>query len=144
MQRGLNLRTSRFVKRLNHIAEEAQAPVHVRHFASWFMFELPNDAPLATLFFAYMRHHGVHIWEGRPGFLTLAHSDGDLDHVAETFRRSIEEMQRAGFLSRIEEAPSVAGARLGHDAQGNKAWFVPDPDREGKFLQLKVRSGVDA
>jgi acyl transferase domain-containing protein/glutamate-1-semialdehyde aminotransferase/acyl carrier protein len=144
MQRGLNLRTARFIKRLNDIAEEAQAPVRVRHFASWFMFELPNDAPLATLFFAYMRHHGVHIWEGRPGFLTLAHSDGDLDHVSETFRRSIEEMQRAGFLSRVGETPSVAGARLGRDAQGNKAWFVPDPDRAGKFLQLKVRSGVDA
>ena len=144
MQRGLNLRTARFAKRLNDIAEQAQAPVRVKHFASWFMFELPNDAPLATLLFAYMRHHGVHIWEGRPGFLTLAHSDGDLDHIAESFSRSIEEMQRAGFLSRFEETPLVAGARLGRDAHGNRAWFVPDPDRAGKFLQLKVRSGADA
>ena len=45
-----------------------------------------------------MRRHGVHIWEGRPGFLTLAHADGDLDRVAEAFSRSIEEMQRAGSL----------------------------------------------
>jgi len=65
-QRGLNLRTARFVKRLNDIAEEVQAPVRLRHFASWFMFELPHDAPLATLFFAYMRRHGVHIWEAGP------------------------------------------------------------------------------
>ena len=144
LQRGLNLRTARFVKRLNDIAEEAQAPVRLQHFASWFMFELPNDAPLATLFFAYMRRHGVHIWEGRPGFLTLAHSDGDLDRVAEAFSRSIEEMQRAGFLPRGGEAPPIAGARLGRDAQGNKAWFVPDADRPGKFLQLNLRSGADA
>ena len=108
------------------------------------MFELPNDAPLAALFFAYMRHHGVHIWEGRPGFLTLAHSDGDLDRVAEAFSRAIEEMQRAGFLPRGGETPPIAGARLGRDAQGNKAWFVPDPDRPGKFLQLNLRSGADA
>lgn len=144
LQRGLNLRTAQFVKRLNDIAGEAQAPVRLRHFASWFMFELPNDAPLATLLFAYMRHHGVHIWEGRPGFLTLAHSDGDLDRVAEAFSRSLEEMQRAGFLSRVGETPSIAGARLGRDAQGNKAWFVPDPERPGKFLQLNLRSGADA
>jgi len=87
-------------KRLNDIAEEAQAPVRLRHFASWFMIELPSDAQLATLFFAYLRHYGVHIWEGRPGFLTLAHSDDDLDRIAEAFGRSIEEMQRAGFPSR--------------------------------------------
>jgi glutamate-1-semialdehyde aminotransferase len=144
LQRGLNQRTARFVKRLNDIAEEAHAPVRLRHFASWFMFELPNDAPLASLFFAYMRHHRVHIWEGRPGFLTLAHSDGDLDLVVEAFSRSIEEMQQAGFLPGGAEAPPIAGARLGRDAQGDQAWFVPDPDRPGKFLQLNLRSSVDA
>ena len=144
LQRGLNLRTGQFVKRLNDIAEEAQAPVRLRHFASWFMIELPSDAPLAALFFAYLRHHGVHIWEGRPGFLTLAHSDDDLDRVADAFGRSIEEMQRAGFLSRDGEAMPIAGARLGRDVQGNKAWFVPDPDREGRYLQLKLRSNADA
>jgi glutamate-1-semialdehyde aminotransferase/acyl carrier protein len=144
LQRGLNLRTAGFVKRLNDIAEEAQAPVRLRHFASWFMFALPTDAPLATLFFAYMRYHGVHIWEGRPGFLTLAHSDGDLDRVAEAFSRSIDEMQRAGFLPRGGETTPIAGARLGRDPQGNKAWFVPDPDRPGKFLQLNLRSDADA
>ena len=144
LQRGLNLRTARFMKRLNDIAEQAQAPVRLRHFASWFMFELPSDAPFASLFFAYMRHHGVHIWEGRPGFLTLAHSDDDLDRVAAAFGLSIKDMQRAGFLPGGEEAPPIAGARLGRDARGDRAWFVPDPERPGKFLQLNVRSSADA
>jgi glutamate-1-semialdehyde aminotransferase len=144
LQRGLNLRTARFVKRLNDIAGEMQAPVRLQHFASWFMFDLPADAPLASLFFAYMRHHGVHIWEGRPGFLTLAHSDADLDRVAEAFRKSIEEMLQANFLPRRGEVPPIAGARLGRDDQGDEAWFVPDADRPGKFLQLKVRSSADA
>jgi acyl transferase domain-containing protein/glutamate-1-semialdehyde aminotransferase len=144
LQRALNLRTAQFMKRLNQIAKAAQAPVRLNHFASWFMFELPNDSPLATLFFAYMRRHGVHIWEGRPGFLTLAHTDNDLDRVAEAFSRSIEEMQQAGFLPRIGEAPPIAGARLGRDAHGGEAWFVPDADRPGKFLQLNLRSNADA
>ncbi|MFT4115711.1 aminotransferase class III-fold pyridoxal phosphate-dependent enzyme [Bradyrhizobium sp.] len=145
LQRELNMRTLRFVKRLNDIAEEASAPVRLRHFASWFMFDVPSDAPLASLFFAYMRRHGVHIWEGRPGFLTLAHSDADLDRVADAFGRSLEEMQRADFLpGHREDSPPIAGARLGRDAQGNKAWFVPDPDRRGKFLQLNLRSAADA
>jgi hypothetical protein len=43
-----------------------------------------------------------------------------------------------------QDTPLVAEARLGRDARGNKAWFVPDADPIGKFLQLKVRSGADA
>ncbi|MBN1866414.1 amino acid adenylation domain-containing protein [Candidatus Sumerlaeota bacterium] len=32
--------------------------------------------------------------------------------------------------------PPVPGARLGRDPQGNPAWFVPDPDRPGKYLRV--------
>jgi acyl transferase domain-containing protein/glutamate-1-semialdehyde aminotransferase len=139
LQRGLNLRASQLVARLNAIAGEMEAPVRLKHFASWFMFDLPADAPLSSLFFAYMRYHGVHIWEGRPGFLTLMHADADLDRICEAFRKTLQAMQQADFLPRSDEAPPVAGARVGRDAAGNKAWFVPDPNRPGKFLQLKDR-----
>ncbi|HLU88647.1 MAG TPA: amino acid adenylation domain-containing protein [Cyclobacteriaceae bacterium] len=33
-------------------------------------------------------------------------------------------------------APPVPGARLGKDQNGNPAWFVPNPDQEGGYLQL--------
>lgn len=33
----------------------------------------------------------------------------------------------------------VAGARLGRDADGNAAWFVPDPERLGKYLRVEVK-----
>jgi acyl transferase domain-containing protein len=36
-------------------------------------------------------------------------------------------------------APPVPGARLGRDAAGNEAWFVPDPARPGKYLQVTKR-----
>jgi len=32
--------------------------------------------------------------------------------------------------------PLVAGARLGREPGGRPAWFVPDPDRTGKFLKV--------
>ena len=102
------------------------------------MFELPGDAPLASLFFAYMRHHGVHIWEGRPGFLTLAHSDGDLDRVAAAFSRSIEEMQRAGFLPRLGEMPPIAGARLGRDAEGKQGLVRARSRSAGQVLAAQA------
>jgi hypothetical protein len=37
------------------------------------------------------------------------------------------------------QVPPVPGARLGRDAAGNEAWFLPDPDRPGKYLQVRSK-----
>lgn len=34
------------------------------------------------------------------------------------------------------EAAPIPGARLGRDKDGNPAWFINDPDRPGKYLQV--------
>ena len=143
LQRELNLRTTKFVERLNRLAQEVGAPVRVKHFASWFMFELPQELQFASLFFAFMRDKGVHIWEGRPGFLTLAHTDADLDQIATAFLETLAEMQAATFLPTLKDVPPLTGARMGRDTAGRPAWFVPDPDRPGKYLQVRVTDGSD-
>ena len=142
LQRTLNLRTTRFVDALNAHAQAVRAPVHIAHFGSWFCVNFPQDAPLAGLFFAYMRAKGMHIWEGRPAFLTLAHSDADLERALAAFRETLAEMQTAGFLPGGEERPPLPGARKGRDASGKSAWFVPDPQRSGKYLQVEETAGV--
>ena len=45
-------------------------------------------------------------------------------------------MQAADFLPGGAEPP-ISGARRGYDAEGREAWFVPDPEREGKYLQIE-------
>jgi acyl transferase domain-containing protein/glutamate-1-semialdehyde aminotransferase len=137
LQRNLNLRTTRLVDVLNEHAERVGAPVRVTHFSSWFCFNFPQDVPYASLFYAYMRDKGVHIWEGRAGFLTTAHTESDIDRVVAAFKETIEEMQEAEFLP--GGAPeNLPGARLGKDLNGRPAWFVPDSDRPGKYLQVNV------
>jgi acyl transferase domain-containing protein len=136
LQRRLNLRTTQLVERLTREAEELGAPVRVTHFSSWFCFHFPAELPYASLFYAYMRDRGVHVWEGRAGFITTAHSDQDLDLVVRAFRESIAEMQAASFLPGGEEQPPVPGARRGRTPSGKSAWFVPDPERPGKYLQV--------
>jgi acyl transferase domain-containing protein/glutamate-1-semialdehyde aminotransferase len=132
LQRALNLRTTKLIEELRQCIREAGAPVQLNHFASWFCVSFPVDLALSSLFFAMMRGKGVHIWEGRPCFLTLAHSDTDLAHVVNAFRTTLAEMQAADFLpGRPREA------RKGRDTNGNDAWFIPDPDRPGKYLQLE-------
>ncbi len=98
LQRGLNLRTTEFVERLRKAAADVGAPIQVNHFSSWFCINFPADLPLSGVFFPSMRAKGVHIWEGRPCFLTLAHSDADLDQVLSAFGSTIAELQVATFL----------------------------------------------
>jgi glutamate-1-semialdehyde aminotransferase/acyl carrier protein len=142
LQRRLNLRTTELVQALAREAAALAAPVSVTHFSSWFCFNFPPELPYASLFYAYMRAHGIHLCEGRLGFITTAHTDADLDRVVRAFRESIRELQAAHFLPGSEEHPPVPGARKGRDASGRNAWFVTDPNRPGKHLQ--VREGAEA
>ena len=57
------------------------------------------------------------------------------------------ELQVEEFLPRRKQAethaldaarPPVAGARLGKDAEGNPAWFVPNPEAPGKFMRINA------
>jgi glutamate-1-semialdehyde aminotransferase len=135
LQRGLNLRTTEFVARLDAHARSVGAPVQITHFSSWLNVTFPADAPYAGLFFAMMRDRGVHVWEGRCLFLTTAHTDADLELVFQAFADSIAELQAADLLPGGAQPP-VPGARRGHDADGREAWFVPDPDRPGGYLRV--------
>jgi hypothetical protein len=40
-------------------------------------------------------------------------------------------MQEVGFL------PAAPVPRKGRDPMGREAWFIPDPQRPGKYLQLE-------
>ncbi len=136
LQADMNRRGGDFVARMNKTAKACGAPVSLNHFASWFMFDLPSDAPFASLFYAYLRDKGVHFWEDRPAFLTLGHTDADLDHMVSAFRESLEEMMEAEFL------PRAPGAPRSLDADGAEARFVQDPQNPDKFLQLDDAGGV--
>jgi acyl transferase domain-containing protein/glutamate-1-semialdehyde aminotransferase len=139
LQRRLNLRTTALVDTLKARAAELKAPVSITHFSSWFCFNFPSELPLAPLFFAYMRHKGVHLWEGRPGFITTAHSDADVARVIDVFTETLVEMQQAGFLPAPEPAePPVPGARRGRHPDGREGWFMPDPDRPGRYVEVSL------
>ena len=137
LQRGLNKKTTAFAARLNDHAAKVNAPVRAMHFSSWIYVNFPADVSHSGLFHFLMRARGVHVWEGRCWFLTTSHTDADLDFVFAAFRDTIAELQAAEFLpGGVSDAP-LAGARRGKDAEGREAWFVPDPDRPGKYFQVE-------
>jgi len=144
LQRSLSAKVDRFVTHLKQHFEQVQAPIKIAHFSSFFYVTYPHDIPYGGLLFHLLREKGVHIWEHRPCFFTLAHSDADIAFVTEAFKQSVAEMQMAGFLPQPVGAthqtsrnrPPQPGARLGRDPEGNPAWYVPDPERPGKYLQV--------
>ncbi len=92
-----------------------------------------------------MRSRGIHILDNFPCFFTTAHSDADFSAIVQAFKESVAELQEDEFLPRRDSAgrrafdaakPPLPGARLGKDADGNPAWFVPNLDAPGKYRKI--------
>jgi len=94
----LNAKASQFAKDLNGHFEDVRAPIHIRHCGSIFHLEFLEGHKFSSLLFYYLRERGVHIWEGRPLFISTAHTEEDLEFVTQALREAVAEMQGAGFL----------------------------------------------
>ncbi|NEU82384.1 type I polyketide synthase [Nostoc sp. UIC 10630] len=150
LQQNLNARTDKFVAELMGYFQKVQAPFTAYNFGSLFMVKSAPEFPYGDLLFYLLRDKGVHTWDHRPCFLTTAHSEADLAFVMAAFKESIAEMQSAGFLSAppievtntevtnnsLRNRPPQPNAKLGRDPQGNPAWYIPDTERPGKYLQV--------
>jgi amino acid adenylation domain-containing protein len=158
LQYSLAAKVEKFATHLNQHFERVGAPIKIAHFSSFFYIKYPPELPYGGLLYYLLREKEVHIWEYRPCFFSLAHSEVDIEQVSRAFKDSVAEMQMAGFLPSASPSttteqmaqyrngqvafhrnhPPQPGARLGKDPEGNPAWFIPDPDRPGKYLQVKV------
>jgi hypothetical protein len=57
--------------------------------------------------------------------LTLAHTDADLDVIANAFRRSIEDMQKAGFLPGLGDIPTIGSKEPVQDTRPHAGSDLP-------------------
>ena len=148
LQRSLADKVSKFATHLNQYFKQIEAPIEIAHFSSYFYINYPHESPYASLIFYLLREKGVHVWDHRPCFFTLSHSDADIEFVIRAFKDTVAEMQMIGFLPQPKNVsngnnggfdrnrPPQPGARLGRDPEGNPAWYIPDLDNPGKYLQL--------
>ena len=143
LQISLANKVKQLVEQLRSHCQLVGAPIQIEYFSSWFYITFPPTARYGSLLFYLLRLQGIHIWEYRPCFLTLAHSDEDIAKILWAFQVSIAELQSTGLLASAGNAiainrnlPPQPGAKLGKDRAGNPAWFITDPQRIGKYLQL--------
>lgn len=145
----LNGYTDKLVNEVNAHCARVRAPFHLVSFGSLWKLKWDVEHPYGELIFLLMRHKGIHIYDGFPCFFTDAFSDKDVDTVISRFKEVTDELMSIGFLTasdtglnghqhngRDKNLPPVEGARLGKDPQGNPGWYIPDPDRPGKFKQV--------
>ena len=151
LQQSLTDNTKYLADSFNAICQRHGLPLYVAQFGSLWKIKWKEDIAYGELLFTLMRDKGIHILDGFPCFLTEAHSRKDIDTIIEKFEQSIDQLLDAGFLQsttadpkvldknpeiKVDETPLIPGARLGRDQDGNPAWFINDPDRPGKYLQV--------
>lgn len=146
----INTRCSQMVDRMNGHFSMMGAPIQIRHFTSVMKIEFTEEIQYEEMLFLLLREKGIHVWHHRPCFMTIAHTDDDIEFIIKAFIDSIKELQDADFLpNRVsgitnevlvnkadEGKPPIPGAKLGKDPQGNPAWYINDPERSGKYLQV--------
>jgi glutamate-1-semialdehyde aminotransferase len=161
LQERLNDMTFDMVQRANGLFDKYQLPYRWVTFGSAFKTKYDESVNYTELFFMLMRYHGVHVLDF-PHFLTTAHTAADVEKILEALEKTCVELRASGFMpertypietvnstlngharkphERIERAeePPVEGARLGRTPEGEPAWFVPDPERPGKYLMLET------
>jgi amino acid adenylation domain-containing protein len=160
LQERLNDMTGDMVKRVNGLFDKYQLPYRWVTFGSAFKTKYDESVNYTELFFMLMRYHGVHVLDF-PHFLTTAHTAADVEKIIATVEQTCVELRESGFMPErtypIETVNSVLGgsdrklservmsaleaplpgARLGRTAKGEPAWFVPDPERQGKYLMIE-------
>ncbi len=84
---------------INEIAAALEGtPFQVPHFSSLF-YVRSQEFKFSGLLYALLRHRGIHIWEGRPCFISTAHSDADISRIVESFCDGVQELRRGHFIS---------------------------------------------
>jgi acyl transferase domain-containing protein len=152
LQRRVNTMTEGFTSRLGALFANYELPFEIPHFSSVMYLRNRDKSELGSLLWYYLRHYGVFALEGFPTYLTASHTADDIDQLVERFRISIERMISDGMLysrtacakatsgadagAATSLAPPVPGARLGKDPRGNPAWYAPDPERPGAYVQI--------
>jgi glutamate-1-semialdehyde aminotransferase/acyl carrier protein len=159
LQDRLNDMTGDMVTRVNGLFDKYQLPYRWVTFGSAFKTKYDESVNYTELFFLLMRYHGVHVLDF-PHFLTPAHTEEDVDRIIEAVERTCTELRASGFMpertypietvnsslnghvrklkDRVIKAsePPAPGARLGRTAKGDPAWFIPDPERSGKYMMI--------
>ncbi|SDG00541.1 amino acid adenylation domain-containing protein, partial [Fontibacillus panacisegetis] len=91
----INARTKFLADTLNAFFIENQAPIEIVYCGSLFRFILRGNM---EMFYYHLLDKGVYIWEGRNSFLSVSHTDEDLEKIINAVKETCLQMKSVFFL----------------------------------------------
>ncbi|MEQ1854471.1 MAG: aminotransferase class III-fold pyridoxal phosphate-dependent enzyme, partial [Chthoniobacteraceae bacterium] len=122
LQAGLATRTSGMIGRIN--AALAGTPFTAESFGSNWLVQTQPDFKFSGLLYALLRHQGLHIWEGRPCFVSAAHTDADIDQVVAAFQKAVAALKEGGFISQPAPAQVSLAQAIPLTESQRELWLV--------------------
>jgi len=98
LYKGVYEKTARLALSLNTLFQNNDVGICVAYFSSQMYFRITDDNELIELLFYHARLRGLYMLEGFPSYLTLCHTDEDIDVVIQIFSDSIAAMQAGGII----------------------------------------------
>ncbi len=98
LQEKLNAISANLSQRLNTFFKKVNTPIKCEQFASVLRVGFTKHQEYSDLLFFHLRNRGILTYEGRPAFMTTAHSEEDLDRVYEAFVESVTVLIDIGLL----------------------------------------------
>jgi amino acid adenylation domain-containing protein len=140
----LNESAQKFVNEINDFCEKINVPFVMNNFGPLMKPKWKSDVLGGEYLFALLRFNGVHVYDGFPWFVNLAHTEAELRKVLEAIKASLAELQAMGLLPGSNpipstkffnsEVPPLPAAKLGRDEMGNPAWFI---ERAGEHFLVE-------
>lgn len=100
-QYELNAKTAKFADQVKEIFLRTKAPIFIQCTASMFMVKPADSNPFTRLFHYFLRMEGVNFRE-RPCFISLAHTESDLEKTFQAIEMAIEKMFATGLVQPYE------------------------------------------
>jgi glutamate-1-semialdehyde aminotransferase len=121
---SLNERTLRMVHELNEWTSKQNIPIRLDCFGSLFRIHIPTAA---KIFFQHVLLEGIYIWEGKTCFLSTAHTDQDIQKIAERIKKCALLLRACGFFpgsaTNVSEHAPVNGFERSEEHKGQSAAF---------------------
>ncbi|MFH9298157.1 MupA/Atu3671 family FMN-dependent luciferase-like monooxygenase [Streptomyces sp. NPDC017520] len=129
LQSGLNARTQALADRLNAFFHDEEFPLELAHFGSMFRFRHRADL---ELLYHHLQLRGVYVWEWRSFYLSTAHTEEDVNRVAEAVEGSLRELRDGGFFPRSARTASARPAEVRGPAPDFGVYFFGDYPETGE------------
>ncbi|MEU6846572.1 MupA/Atu3671 family FMN-dependent luciferase-like monooxygenase [Streptomyces sp. NPDC046716] len=95
LQERLNARTDALADDLNTFFRAEEFPLELAHFGSMFRFTHRADM---ELLYQHLLLRGIYVWEWRSFYLSTAHTDADVERVADAVKDSLRELRAGGYF----------------------------------------------